>query len=412
MERHSVPQNIMDVEFKLFGSFTIKQFAYLAAGFIGALVVFVSPFPDLLKMILLPMSMILGIFLGVIKINGQPSSVFLSNFIAALFSSQTRIWQKSSKTPEMLQEARAAINPKDVEVLQVATKTLNRSSKLMPLQSLVIEEENELDKEESDRLEQIEKHFNFAVGDLEKETMRAEIETKKVSPPKLPSPPDTAIEQPPIFHIDPEADNLAGSIAHKELQGEPILRTNKYAAIYKQMQSQTNRPIVEEPSQPKAEEILQEQLPEQVQGQVQEQVKEQEVVADSVTNADAQVQAEPSVSVETENKVENKEATVTQVQTNIPSPPLIPQHRKPNIVAGIVVDKNDKPIAHATIEFKDEKEKLLRKVTTTVNGTFGLSTPLPNGTYRVDINAEGFKFNRFELILSGTALPNYKFKAK
>jgi hypothetical protein len=41
MRQHAIPQNILDVEFKLFTKFTLKEFAYLAIGLgIGGIMIY------------------------------------------------------------------------------------------------------------------------------------------------------------------------------------------------------------------------------------------------------------------------------------------------------------------------------------------------------------------------------------
>ncbi|KXK26214.1 MAG: PrgI family protein [candidate division WS6 bacterium OLB20] len=279
MERHSVPQNIMDVEFKLFGSFTIKQFAYLAAGIVVALLIFFTPLPSLLKLILVPMSALTGIFLGLVRINGQPSTTFVANFIVALFSTQTRIWSKEAKTPDILQESKAIVNPEDADKIVSMNRSVTRAAKLKPLENLVDEtEDNELDQVEDARLSEIEKHFDFAVEDLKRETARVDEIKRPAAPPQAKAPVDVTVEQPALVHFDPEEDNLAGSIASKELEGEPIIRTNKYATMFKQMQSQPNRPI---------------SSPQQVQKTAEPKTSQQQAQAQQTSPSVGEVSAEP-----------------------------------------------------------------------------------------------------------------------
>lgn len=430
MERHSVPQNIMDVEFKLFGAFTIKQFAYLAAGIVVSLLIFFTPIPGILKMILIAFSSLMGMFLGLVRINGQASTVFVANFIAALFSTQTRLWNKEAKTPKILEESKAVVNPRDAEKLMEAQRSVSRAAKLLPLEQLVEEgEDNELDIIEDTRLSEIEKHFDFAVEDLKKQTKRVDEVKRPATPPKPQPKVDVKTEPPAMVQFDPDADNLAGSIANKELEGEPIIRTNKYANMFKQMQSRQNRPIAgqgqtNEPPQQQEPVTTQdsvEQPADQTQQTVQKQEPQINQAEQEMQQQNEAVQQEINSEVQEEKQPEPKreevQETVQQeeqkvVQEEQPKQPVIPAGRKPNIIAGVVVDKSDKPIAHAVIEIKDQKEHLIRKQTATANGTFSLNTPLENGTYHIDVVADGFKFARFELILSGTALPNYKFRAK
>ncbi|MDD3647357.1 MAG: PrgI family protein [Candidatus Dojkabacteria bacterium] len=105
MKQHPVPENIMDVEFKLFGSLTAKQFGYIVAGGVGGVVLFYlfrglqSTF---LGWIFASLSAMLGLSLALVRINEQPFEVWLGNFLTAMFSSQKRVWQKQKKTSSFL----------------------------------------------------------------------------------------------------------------------------------------------------------------------------------------------------------------------------------------------------------------------------------------------------------------------
>ncbi|MBU0976461.1 MAG: PrgI family protein [Patescibacteria group bacterium] len=105
MKQHPVPENIMDVEFKLFGSLTAKQFGYIVAGGIGG-VIFFYLFRGLqstfLGWIFASLSVMLGLSLALIRVNEQPFEVWLGNFLTAMFSSQKRVWQKQKKSSHVL----------------------------------------------------------------------------------------------------------------------------------------------------------------------------------------------------------------------------------------------------------------------------------------------------------------------
>lgn len=101
MERHAVPENIMDVEFKLFGSLTAKQFGYiLGGGLLGLLsyYIFKSLGSTFLGWIFGGIGVILGLSLALIRINEQPFEIWLGNFLNAMFSSQKRVWKKEKKS--------------------------------------------------------------------------------------------------------------------------------------------------------------------------------------------------------------------------------------------------------------------------------------------------------------------------
>ncbi|MFQ5492820.1 MAG: carboxypeptidase regulatory-like domain-containing protein [Candidatus Dojkabacteria bacterium] len=368
MERHSVPQNIMDVEFKLFGALTIRQFGYLAGGFIVALIIYFTGFPVILRVVLIIFSVLMGAFTSLVKINGQPSTVFIANFVLALFTSQQRVWRKKAVIPEILKEEKSMVKKKDIERIQKSEKAMRKSS-VLPLEILSQRSDPTLDKVESSRLSQIEQHFDFAVEDLEKKTARVEEVKRDVKPPKSPPSVTAPPPQPRTIRIDPGQDNLAGDIASKTIEGEVVVKGEDYAAVVTDMgTAKVNRPLQTEKKAP-------------------EEPKQQ-----TVQQTKVEVEAETTKKEQTEENV--------------------PGTRKPNLIVGIVMDKNNRPIPNVAISVKDLKEKLVRRVVSAQNGTFSLNTPLPSATYHIDLEADGFKFNRFQLILSGEPLPNYKFSAK
>ena len=254
MERHAVPQNIMDVEFKLFGALTIKQFGYLAGGFVLAFFFYLSGLPQLLTLVLIIFSVILGLFLSLVKINGQASSVWMSNFVLAIFTSQQRIWRKTAVTPEILKDSQQTVLPEDVEMIKKTSNAIDRANR-MPLENLNLEPQNpEVDKFENQRLEQIEQHFDFAMQDLEKQN-QANLPQREVVMPKAPEPVDLEVihPRPKTVILKPEQDNLAGDISERPLIGEPVMTSGQTASMLTPMGTVNvnrvmggNNPVTEE----------------------------------------------------------------------------------------------------------------------------------------------------------------------
>lgn len=97
--QYQVPQFI-EVEDKIFGPLTFKQFLYVAGG--GAI--------GFLMYALLPtfLALIIGtpivvFFLGAAfyKVNGQPFIFFVENFFKYTLSSKLYIWKKAEKKPKV-----------------------------------------------------------------------------------------------------------------------------------------------------------------------------------------------------------------------------------------------------------------------------------------------------------------------
>lgn len=104
MRQHPIPQNILDVEFKLFTKFTLKEFAYLAIGLglAGVLIYLVigSHVPGIIGIPLAIMCGIAGIFLGIVPINDQDADVFIKNYIGAITSPTQMVWMNDQMKEE------------------------------------------------------------------------------------------------------------------------------------------------------------------------------------------------------------------------------------------------------------------------------------------------------------------------
>lgn len=90
--RFEVPQFI-EVEDKIVGPFTWKQFVYLAGG-VGFLVILYLLLPFLLFIVIgIPIAALAG-FLAFYRINNRPFSAFLESFIHFMTKSRLYLWKK------------------------------------------------------------------------------------------------------------------------------------------------------------------------------------------------------------------------------------------------------------------------------------------------------------------------------
>jgi len=99
MRQHAIPQNILDVEFKIFTKFTLKEFAYLAIGIgTGGLFLYLYAKNQIPAIIAIPIFIIssgIGIFFALVPINDQPADKFLKNFLVAIRKPTRRVWLDS-----------------------------------------------------------------------------------------------------------------------------------------------------------------------------------------------------------------------------------------------------------------------------------------------------------------------------
>ena len=96
--RFQVPQFI-EVEDKIFGPLTFKQFIYLAGG-VGICVIFFTILPKFIAILLsLPVAAFAGA-LAFYKVNNAPFAKVVESFFKYQLGSKLYIWKKEEKQPE------------------------------------------------------------------------------------------------------------------------------------------------------------------------------------------------------------------------------------------------------------------------------------------------------------------------
>lgn len=97
MKQHSVPQEIMSVEFNLFGSMNIRQFGYVAAsGAIAYLAYLILP--GFLKWVGAVVSILFGLTLAF----APGFDNMLTNFLLTLKRPTRRVWKKTPNPPDFM----------------------------------------------------------------------------------------------------------------------------------------------------------------------------------------------------------------------------------------------------------------------------------------------------------------------
>ncbi|MDP2676067.1 MAG: PrgI family protein [bacterium] len=111
MQRFQVPQFI-EVEDKLFGPLTLKQFIYVLGGTAITFILWVS-LPIFLTILLGVPVMGFSIGLAFYKINGEPLVTILSHGVQYLSRSRLYIWRKEEKKKKQKEEIIRASKKKE-----------------------------------------------------------------------------------------------------------------------------------------------------------------------------------------------------------------------------------------------------------------------------------------------------------
>ena len=104
--RFQVPQFI-EVEDKIFGPLTIKQFVYVAggAGLSFIIYTYVSPLSFILAVLCIIPVAALAVSLAFYKVNNQPFIYVIESAFKFIISNKLYIWKKQDKKPEHKKEA-------------------------------------------------------------------------------------------------------------------------------------------------------------------------------------------------------------------------------------------------------------------------------------------------------------------
>ena len=101
--RFQVPQFI-EIEDKIFGPLTIKQFIYLAGG-AGLSFILFRFLPLIISIVLIVIVAGLSLSLAFYKVNSKPLIYILQSAFGYLISSKLYLWKKRDKSPEKAVQA-------------------------------------------------------------------------------------------------------------------------------------------------------------------------------------------------------------------------------------------------------------------------------------------------------------------
>ena len=135
--QYKVPQNI-DLEDKIVGPFTMKQFIYLLAsggivyGWWNYLSKSYVDFIVAFLILAIPVGM-LGVALALIKVNDRPFEYFLLNVFKFIFTPKRRVWQEGFKSEPVIvstpgDEVKAPTVVKDTRSLDDLSRGLEKQS--------------------------------------------------------------------------------------------------------------------------------------------------------------------------------------------------------------------------------------------------------------------------------------------
>ena len=127
--QHAVPQNIMDVEFKIIGDLTMRQFIYLMVFGAMAYGTFVG-INNLLKWPLVVLLVLMGVGFAFIPLQERGLDEWFINFFKSMYAPTQRVWRKEAEIP-------AALSMENLVVVQQELITLTPTSSRRKLEEFL-----------------------------------------------------------------------------------------------------------------------------------------------------------------------------------------------------------------------------------------------------------------------------------
>lgn len=377
MEGHPIPQDVTGFQFKLIGSMTVKQFAYLAAGSIIAWVFLSLPLFSLIKFPLVAFFFLLGFLLAFVPLEGRPMDVIFAYFLKALFTPNQYIYQKVGG------QLFSPLPPLSAKVLTKSIKPLSKNVLQTYFVSLPKKPRNKLDEKEAVFFESIFSLFpQPATGQTQPQDTSAKIITLEE-------------EQEGASQTKEEDDKRRKEILEKEAlllkQGLEQAKAQEEKQQTPAASSSAHEKVLELEKQLNAVLAERQQLEQQILS-LQKKLHQQKQPLQTPVTATAQAQTTTVRKIPKEMGVKVGVPIVTQ--------------DFPNLITGVVKDSRGNVLPNILVEVKDKEGSPVRAFKTNGLGQFASATPLLNGTYEVVFEdpKNEHKFEAVELSANGGVL--------
>jgi hypothetical protein len=374
MDQHPIPQDVTGFQFKLIGSMTVKQFGYVTAGAISAVILYYMPlnFPlsILIKILLIPALGSSGAVVAFLPIEGRPVDVMASNFFKAVLSPNQYIYIKRGRK---------------LSFLTITTHGSTGSGTSNTLSAVRQKKTDELVMAKEQRLEAL---LHGSQGRPKNKLDEREGAYLKLfsmpQPMPVPMPvktaPQTVVQPatPPSFSLPP-APTPSPVPAIAAIPPKPVTAPIPTAASLDKEETDLARQIL----QAKREEHNQ-HAPESIAASHQK-----------VLTLEKELTHVRSEKEQLEQELVALRSQLNTPQAQIAPPPPSPSLQKkagmpyipdtPNVLVGIVRDPRGNVLPSILVEVKDKNGNPVRAFKTNALGQFASATPVAPGIYTIEL---------------------------
>ena len=365
MEDHPVPHNILDIDFKLFGSFSPRQFIKLLGGAAVALGIYSLQLHPLIAYPVIVLALGYGIGSALIpKFNSSATTI-----LSAVLVSPRYVWKKTPVEPEFLTKKYAA---KMAATEKIASA---RSKNKINVNSVDLEELIEL---------------------------RSERRKGRQSQTKQDKQQDAEDDYQELFY-NSKASSAFEDLYSNEFKKDMKQRQEEKVKISPGVDARIRRVIAE------ARPFTQPQPAQDQQIDIKELTTRIEVLQGQLKKLQKN-QAEPEQIEEVSAEIDRLYKQMNDYKTKLGQDS--DQDLDKTHIYGIVVTQQDTPVAEAKVTIKNVKGKSLITMQTSQDGRFHSEKSFEPAEYKAQIEAKGLKFDEYTIVVEKGRLPAYRFHAR
>lgn len=404
MEQHPIPQDVTGFQFRLIGSMTVKQFAYVAVGVVSAVIMYYLPFSGflgfLMKAFFIPLLGGSGFALAFLPIEGRPIDLMIGNFIRALFSPNQFVYHKEGRhlmsAPRVIAQQKPAPHPivnKEQQLQQLLQKThIQPHTKLDDREQLFLNEIATTPLGTPTTIPAPIQPLTNITPQPVSPVQQQQI--KPIQQPPMP-PPQQQGTVPPIN--EPEPSSQPASDKQQQPIQTPVTEVTSQSSpqdhfqlLQKQIEEiqQKNKQLQEELAHLKTKQQAP-QPPVQQSTAPQNQPMPQQVISQSQTQPQPTTPGQPVQPIIQYVRNIPKELLQQAGLTHLPD--------TPNVAIGIVKDARGNVLPNMLVEIKDTQGNPVRAFKTNPLGQFASATPLSPGVYTIELE-DPKKQHNFDII--------------
>jgi len=415
MEQHPVPQNVTTFQFRLIGDMTLKQFGYLIAGGILAVIAYKLPLPFIITWPLAGAFAFLGVGFAFIPVEERPMDVWVFSFFKSVYSPTQYIWSHTQEAApvQMPTPTKQPAQPPSQPVAAAATQ---------PAQSPVVAPASSSQKAVLSNLFQPTPQApkpaaptSFAVPPAPHSLLDGVSSFFRSKQPPVPvaSPPPAPVPSVTGYHPvvpQPSPQQVADVQANAAMNAKMA----SLEATLKALEDKLSTKTVTE------DRVL------ELQKQLTEVMSQKAKTEEELIALKRHMEKPPLPS----------EAPAVKPSASAPVPPLTPASRGavnvittqegavkaglprltnvPNVVTGLVKDDAGNFLPGILVTITNGEGVPVRALKTNKLGQFAASTQLASGTYFVEIEdpRARFTFSRVQITLNGAVVPVLEIIAK